>query len=59
MIAESYEAREFYDKRRYGRAVIEVMKLADVANGFVAEKAPWVIAKQEGRQDRCATTSML
>jgi methionyl-tRNA synthetase len=25
------------------------MRLADLANGFVAEKAPWVIAKQEGQ----------
>jgi methionyl-tRNA synthetase len=42
-IAESYEARE------YGKALREIMRLADVANGFVADKAPWVIAKQEGQ----------
>jgi methionyl-tRNA synthetase len=45
MIAESYESREF------GKALREIMRLADVANGFVAEKAPWVIAKQEGQDD--------
>ncbi|MDP1658827.1 MAG: methionine--tRNA ligase, partial [Methylotenera sp.] len=44
-IAESYEARE------YGKALREIMRLADIANGFVAEKAPWVIAKQEGQDD--------
>ena len=43
MLAESYEARE------YGKALREIMRLADVANGYVAEKAPWVIAKQEGQ----------
>ena len=42
-IAESYEARE------YGKALREIMRLADLANGFVAEKAPWVMAKQEGQ----------
>jgi methionyl-tRNA synthetase len=42
-IAEAYEARE------YGRALREIMRLADSANGFVAEKAPWVMAKQEGQ----------
>jgi len=42
-IAESYAERE------YGKALREIMRLADVANGFVAEKAPWVMAKQEGQ----------
>lgn len=43
MLAESYAERE------YGRALREIMRLADLANGFVAEKAPWVLAKQEGQ----------
>ena len=42
-IAEAYEAREF------SRAIREIMALADIANRYVDEKAPWVIAKQEGR----------
>lgn len=44
-IAEAYEARE------YGKALREIMRLADSANGFVAEKAPWVMAKQEGQDE--------
>jgi len=51
-IAESYAERE------YGKALREIMRLADVANGFVAEKAPWVMAKQEGQdaalQETCS-----
>ncbi|MGV3002345.1 methionine--tRNA ligase [Vibrio sp. E150_018] len=50
-IAELYETREF------GRAIREVTALADKANQYVDEKAPWVIAKQEGKdqelQDIC------
>ena len=42
-IAEAYETRE------YGRALREIMRLADSANGYVAEAAPWVMAKQEGQ----------
>jgi len=42
-IAEAYAARE------YSKALREIMRLADVANGFVADKAPWVMAKQEGQ----------
>lgn len=43
MIADCYAERE------YGKALREIMRLADLANGYVAEKAPWVIAKQEGQ----------
>ncbi len=38
-----------YAARDYSKALREVMRLSDLANGFVADKAPWVIAKQEGR----------
>ena len=38
-----------YAEREYGKALREIMRLADLANGFVAEKAPWVLAKQEGQ----------
>ena len=41
-IANAYEQRDF------SRALREIMRLADVANAFVAEAEPWVVAKQEG-----------
>ncbi len=43
-IAEAYEHREF------SRAIREIMALADIANRYVDEKAPWVMAKQEGKE---------
>jgi methionyl-tRNA synthetase/methionyl-tRNA synthetase C-terminal region/beta chain len=42
-IAEAYENREF------SKAIREVMALADMANRYVDEKAPWVMAKEEGK----------
>ncbi|MGR5078784.1 methionine--tRNA ligase [Photobacterium swingsii] len=42
-IAELYETREF------SRAIREITALADKANQYVDEKAPWVVAKQEGK----------
>ncbi|MDD2664607.1 MAG: methionine--tRNA ligase [Dechloromonas sp.] len=42
-IAELYEAREF------GKAMREVMALADGANQYVDSVKPWELAKQEGR----------
>jgi methionyl-tRNA synthetase len=44
-IADAYEARDF------ARAMREIMALADRANAWIAEKAPWSLAKQEGKQD--------
>ncbi|PIO94223.1 methionine--tRNA ligase [Pseudomonas syringae] len=44
-IADAYEARDF------ARAMRETMALADRANAYIAEKAPWALAKQEGNQD--------
>lgn len=42
-IGELYEAREF------NRAIREIIALADKANQYVDEKAPWVIAKEDGK----------
>ncbi|MGL5598522.1 MAG: methionine--tRNA ligase, partial [Aeromonas sp.] len=41
-IAEAFESREF------SRVIREIMALADKANRYVDDKAPWVLAKQEG-----------
>ncbi len=43
-IAEAYEGRDF------ARAMREIMALADRANAWIADKAPWSLAKQEGKQ---------
>lgn len=47
--ASASQIAECYAEREYGKALREIMRLADLANGYVAEKAPWVIAKQEGQ----------
>ncbi|WP_434772396.1 methionine--tRNA ligase [Pseudomonas entomophila] len=44
-IADAYEARDF------ARAMREIMALADRANAWIADKAPWSLAKQDGKQD--------
>jgi methionyl-tRNA synthetase len=56
-IAASYEAREF------GRALREIMAIADVANQFVDENKPWILAKDESKtaelHDVCTTALIL
>jgi len=44
VIAEAYEQREF------GRAMRIIMALADRANQYIDEQKPWVIAKEEGKE---------
>jgi methionyl-tRNA synthetase len=41
--------KESFANREYSKALREIMALTDKANGFVAEKAPWVMAKDEAR----------
>ncbi len=45
-IAELYEARD------YGKAMREIMALADAANEYIAEQAPWSLAKEAGNEDK-------
>ncbi|WNN43009.1 methionine--tRNA ligase [Winslowiella toletana] len=40
---------EAWNSREFSRAIREIMALADMANRYVDEQAPWVVAKQEGR----------
>ncbi|CRY53273.1 MULTISPECIES: methionine--tRNA ligase [Yersinia] len=40
-----------YNSRESSKAIREIMALADVANRYIDEQAPWVVAKEEGRDD--------
>jgi methionyl-tRNA synthetase len=44
LIADLYEQREF------GKAMREIMALADLANEYIATKAPWALAKEAGKE---------
>ncbi|MYM64744.1 methionine--tRNA ligase [Pseudomaricurvus sp. HS19] len=46
VIANCFENREF------GKAMREVMALADAANEYIAAQAPWALAKQEGTEQQ-------
>lgn len=43
LIAEHYQNREF------GKAMRDIMALADKANQYIDDKKPWLIAKEEGK----------
>jgi methionyl-tRNA synthetase len=46
--AKAGEIASLYQQREYGKALREVMSLADLANRFVNEQKPWELAKQAG-----------
>ena len=48
--AKSDEIAQLYEQRDYGHAMREIMALADKANEYIAETAPWVLAKEEGKE---------
>jgi methionyl-tRNA synthetase len=47
----------YYEKREFGKAMRDIMALADKVNQYIDEKEPWVVIKDEARisevQDIC------
>ena len=39
-----------FEQRDFARAIREIMGLADQANKYIDDKAPWALAKQEGKE---------
>jgi len=48
--ASANEIASHYEQREYGRAMRDIMALADKANQYIDEKAPWALMKQEGKE---------
>jgi methionyl-tRNA synthetase len=42
------EIARCFEERDFSRALREIMRLADVANQYIAERKPWELAKKEG-----------
>jgi methionyl-tRNA synthetase len=45
------EIGAWWEGRDYGRAIREIMALADQANQYIDQHKPWVLAKEPGRED--------
>jgi len=50
--AASPEVQRLYDEREYGKALREIMLLADRVNEYVDQNKPWELAKQQGADQR-------
>lgn len=49
--AQSQEIAELFEAREYNRAIRKIMAVADEANRYIDERAPWVLAKEEGKEE--------
>ncbi|HEC30195.1 MAG TPA: methionine--tRNA ligase [Gammaproteobacteria bacterium] len=46
------EIAHCYENRQFSEAMRKIMVLADVANEYVNDTQPWVIAKEDGQEER-------
>jgi methionyl-tRNA synthetase len=51
---KSAEIAALYEGREFGKALREIMALADLANQFVDEQKPWELSKQPGAEAKLA-----
>ncbi|MEN8761917.1 MAG: methionine--tRNA ligase [Thiogranum sp.] len=51
-VKAGHEIAGFYEAREYGRASREIMALADIANQYIDDRKPWVLAKQKGAEQQ-------
>jgi methionyl-tRNA synthetase len=50
LMSQSREIQRLYAEREYGKALRDVMLLADRVNEYVDQNKPWELAKQAGRE---------
>src|SRR2546422_688282 len=50
--AKAGEIAALYEQREFGKALREIMALADAANQFVDEHKPWELSKQPGAEHK-------
>jgi len=50
--AKAGELASLYEQREFGKALREIMALADAANQFIDEQKPWELSKQPGAEQK-------
>ena len=51
IVAAGEQIASYYENREYNKAVREIMAQADKANVYIDENKPWVLIKEEGREE--------
>ncbi len=50
-LSHSNDIAVLFEKRKYNAAIRQIMALADKANQYIADMAPWVAIKEDGKLD--------
>ncbi len=53
--SRSFDIAKLYADREFGKAIREIMSLADIANQYVNDAAPWAIVKTKGTSEWSTT----
>jgi methionyl-tRNA synthetase len=51
-VAAGEDIAHHYEQRNFGKAIREIMALADAANGYIAAQEPWKLARENNQQDK-------
>lgn len=51
MLSRWSDIQNHYEEREFGKAMREIMQLAEQANGYIADAEPWVRIKDENSRD--------
>ncbi len=51
IVAAGEQIANYYENREYNKAVREIMAQADKANVYIDENKPWLLIKEQGRED--------
>ncbi len=57
--AQSDTIAQLYEQREYGKAMREIMTLADKANQYIDEKKPWLLAKEADKEQELHNISSM
>lgn len=52
ILEESENIASLYENREFSKAVKKIMMVADLANQYIDENKPWILAKQEDKKHR-------
>ena len=52
LVEHKSEISKLYENRQYSQAIRLIMSLADIANQYIDEQQPWVLAKQDEQKDK-------
>ena len=58
-VVASERVAALFESREYSRAIREIMRVADLANEYIADREPWKLAREGGKQEEVVAVCSL